>query len=110
MKSLFDQNLSHRLPRRVAEFFSQSKHVREANLDRAVDGAIWDFAKAHGFAIATQDVDFAERSRLHGAPPKVIWLRCGNTRPLPIENLILRNAESIRRLDQDPEIHCIELY
>jgi hypothetical protein len=24
----------------------------------------------------TQDADYAERSRLFGAPPKVIWLRC----------------------------------
>jgi predicted nuclease of predicted toxin-antitoxin system len=26
----------------------------------------------------TQDTDFADRSRLYGAPPKVVWLRCGN--------------------------------
>ncbi|MEB3217215.1 MAG: DUF5615 family PIN-like protein [Nostocales cyanobacterium 94392] len=39
---------------------------------------IWEFAKNQEFCIVTQDADYAERSRLYGSPPKIIWLRCGN--------------------------------
>jgi predicted nuclease of predicted toxin-antitoxin system len=64
MKLLFDQNLSHRLPARVADLFPDSAHVRPAGLDRAPDDQIWDYAKNHGYCIVTTDADFAERSRL----------------------------------------------
>jgi predicted nuclease of predicted toxin-antitoxin system len=51
-------------------------------LERADDRAIRDFAKTNGFTIVSQDSDFADMARLHGHPPKVVWLRCGNQ---PIE-------------------------
>ncbi len=47
-------------------------------LSEADDSEIWDVAKSKGFCMVTQDADFADRSRLYGSPPKVIWLRCGN--------------------------------
>ncbi len=75
MKLLFDQNLSYLLPRRLADLFPESDHVRRLSLDRASDDRIWEFAQANGFCVVTQDSDFAERSRLYGAPPKVVWLR-----------------------------------
>ena len=81
MKLLFDQNLSHRLPRLLADLFPGSVHVRSLALDQASDDEIWEFAKAKDFCIVTQDSDFAERSRLYGAPPKVVWLRCSNSTP-----------------------------
>ena len=72
MKLLFDQNLSHRLPARLVDLFPESSHVRAAALEQASDDTIWNYAKANGFCIVTQDSDFAERSRLFGAPPKVV--------------------------------------
>jgi hypothetical protein len=48
MKLLFDQNLSPRLPRLLADIYAGGIHVREVGLRDAVDAAIWDYAKLHG--------------------------------------------------------------
>lgn len=109
MKLLFDQNLSHKLAARLADLFPQSQHVRAAGLDRASDEAVWLYAKANGFAIVTQDADFAERSRLFGAPPKVVWLRCGNSTPQSIEALLRSGVEVLAELEQNSGLDCIEL-
>jgi predicted nuclease of predicted toxin-antitoxin system len=85
VKLLFDQNLSHRLPTLLADLFPDSAHVRAATLDQAPDDQIWEYVSANEFCIVTQDSDFAERSRLYGAPPKVVWLRCGNSPPQEVE-------------------------
>lgn len=109
MKLLFDQNLSFRLPQRLSDIFPNSAHVRTAELDRATDDEIWEYAKQRGYCIVSQDADFAERSRLYGAPPKVIWLRCGNRTPLEIENILRRNLELIAEVIQNDSLHCLEI-
>ena len=78
MKLLFDQNLSHRLCALLADAFPGSEQVRRAALDRATDDAIWAFAARESFTIVTLDADFSDIAALRGAPPKVIWLGCGN--------------------------------
>lgn len=109
MKLLFDQNLSHKLPARLADLFPQSQHVRTLGLDRAPDEAIWRYAQEHGFAIVTQDADFAEQSRLLGSPPKVVWLHCGNTTPTHIEALLRSGASALAELSATDGLNCIEL-
>lgn len=109
MKLLFDQNLSHRLPRRLTDLFPASDHVRPLRLDLASDDVIWEFAKVNGFCIVTQDSDFAERGRLFGAPPKVVWLRCGNSTPQQVESILRRNAILITELIQNPALHYVEI-
>lgn len=37
MKLLFDQNLSHRLVRALADVYADSQHVSDVGLKRAVD-------------------------------------------------------------------------
>ena len=110
MKLLFDQNLSHRLPQRLTDLFPDSDHIRSAGLDQAPDDWVWSHAKKLGFAIVTQDADFAERSRLYGAPPKVVWLRCGNSTPQQIEALLRRHAQTILLLENDNDLHCLEVF
>lgn len=109
MKLLFDQNLSHRLPARLHDVFPDSAHVRAAEMDHAADEQIWEYAKANGYCIVSQDADFAERSCLYGAPPKVIWLRCGNQTPQQVENTLRRNVELIHELIQNASVHCLEI-
>ena len=58
----------------------------------------------------TQDVDFAEKSRLFGSPPKVVWLRCGNAPTKQVEALIRTGNEAIQKLLNDTNLHCLELY
>ena len=57
MKLLFDQNLSHKLVRLLADLFPDSLHVREVGLNAAGDPLVWDYAKAHGFVIVSKDSD-----------------------------------------------------
>ena len=109
MKLLFDQNLSHRLPARLADLFPDSAHVRAVALDQSPDDQIWEYAKANGLCIVTQDSDFAERSRLYGAPPKVVWLRCGNSTPQQVEAILRHNAVLITELIQNPALHYVEI-
>ncbi|MGH9426785.1 MAG: DUF5615 family PIN-like protein, partial [Terriglobia bacterium] len=51
MKLLFDQNLSHKLTRRLADLFPDSTHVREVGLKEADDPVVWDHAKQQSFMI-----------------------------------------------------------
>jgi predicted nuclease of predicted toxin-antitoxin system len=107
---LFDQNLSHRLPHRLRDLFPGSEHVRAAGLDTVDDGKIWAYAIAKNLAIVTQDSDYVDRSRVFAAPPKVVWLRCGNSTPAQIERLIRREVLLIAELLRNPSLHYVELY
>ncbi len=110
MKLLFDQNLSRKLVSRLADIFPDSSHVQFHGLAEKTDTEIWQFASTNDFCIVTQDADFAERSRLYGSPPKVVWLRCGNAPSNQVEALIRSGAEAIQELLNNPTLHCLELY
>jgi predicted nuclease of predicted toxin-antitoxin system len=110
MKLLFDQNLSFKLCKSIADLFPESNHVGLSGLSQAGDQDIWAYAKAHGFAIVSQDVDFAEMAALLGTPPKVIWLRGGNQSTAAISTLLRRHAELIVTFGNDDDAVCLELY
>lgn len=110
MKLLFDQNLSRKLVTRLADICPTSSHVQFHNLEEKTDTEIWEFAKINDFCIVTQDADFAERSRLYGSPPKVIWLRCGNAPTKEVEDLLRSGIDAIQELLSQPNFHCLELY
>src|SRR4051812_939427 len=95
MKLLFDQNLSFKLCHLLSELFPGSHQTRQAGLDIADDLIVWDYAKANGFTIVTQDVDFANLSLLRGHPPKIICLRCGNQPTSAIERILRDHAAAI---------------
>ncbi|MEP6671991.1 MAG: DUF5615 family PIN-like protein [Chthoniobacter sp.] len=101
MKLLFDQNLSFRLPRLLADLYPDSVHVRDVGLYEADDGVIWEYAKARGFCIVSKDSDFQQRSLLLGAPPKFIWLRLGNCSVADGEALLRKHAVTIHTFAQD---------
>jgi predicted nuclease of predicted toxin-antitoxin system len=110
MKLLFDQNLSFKLCERLAEVFPGPEQVRRAGLDCADDRTIWDFAKANGYTIVSQDSDFADMAALLGPPPKIIWLRCGNQTMDFIEHLFRDHAKALFDFEKDSEAACWELY
>ena len=58
----------------------------------------------------TQDADFAERSRLYGSPPKVVWLRCRNTPTKQVEVLLRFGIEAIQELLNNQSLQCLEIY
>ena len=91
MKLIFDQNLSHRLIPLLEDLFPGSTHVRSLGLHESSDLIVWEHARKNDLVIVTQDSDFADWNKIKGAPPKIIWLRCGNATVAEIHSK-LRNA------------------
>lgn len=109
MKLLFDQNLSHKLCRRLDDLFPASSQINLLGLGTADDRAIWQFAGSNGYALVSLDADFAEMAALIGPPPKVVWLRCGNQPTAAIEDLLRNHAQAISTFEHDAAA-CLEIY
>ena len=103
MRLLFDQNLSRRLVALLADDFPDSSHVSLVGLAMSTDREVWEYARDHGYAIASKDSDFGQLAFLYGHPPKVIWLRVGNQPTRLIADLLRASAEFIARFNADPD-------
>lgn len=101
MRLLFDQNLSPRLPRLLAEIFPESADVRELGRGTASDSEMWEFGKENGVAIFSKDSDFQARSLLYGPPPKFIWLRVGSCSVKRIDVVLRKHTIRILAFDQN---------
>jgi len=108
VKLLFDENLSIRLPGALQNLFPGSRHIIDCGLRGATDTTIWEFAKQNGFAIVSKDSDYAQRSALLGAPPKVIWIRIGNCTTRRID-FLLRNTRGRIETFADGDESCLVL-
>jgi predicted nuclease of predicted toxin-antitoxin system len=95
VKLLFDQNLARDLVGRLFDIFPGSQRVTSAGLDQASDQDVWDHASAHDFTIVSKDSDFNQLSFLHGAPPRVVWLRIGNCTTDEMEQILRKRAAEI---------------
>ncbi len=109
MKLLFDENLSHKLPRRLADIFPSSLHVRDIGLKAADDPLVRDYAKDSGFIIASKDADMHDLSLVFGNPPKVVWLRLGNCSTSDVENLLRRDVDVIKVFYEDDYVSLLAL-
>lgn len=109
MKLLLDENLSFRMLAELEPIFPGSCQVRLLGLERADDRTLWRYAREHGFALLTQDADFQELATLYGAPPKVIWLTCGNRRRDFITRLLLTHREALLAFTEDPATDVLEI-
>ena len=107
MKLMFDQNLSFKLCSKLADRFPDSNQVRLLDLAQADDRVVWEYAKINGFTLVSQDSDFADMAALYGAPPKIIWLRCGNQPTGTIEAILRSHAEIITTFEQDDTAACL---
>ena len=103
MKLLLDANLSPYLVGHLGKIFPGSAHVRDAGLASASDTRIWEFAAAEGYIILSKDSDFHQRSFVHGAPPKVVWVRIGNCTTAEVLDFVRSRAEAVRTFAADPE-------
>lgn len=110
MKLLFDHNLSHRLVQRLSDIFPDSAQTRLLNFGTAPDAAIWEYAKLNGFVIVTLDKDFSDLAHQRGVPPKVIWLRCGNSRVADVECLLRLNLNAIKNFEADSSADILEIW
>jgi len=103
LKLLFDQNLSRKLPHKLAALYPDSTHVIAESLDRASDRAVREFAGARGFIIVTRDGDFVELDAVHGPPPKTIWIARENAPTAEFEQLLKAFHEQIEAFAADSE-------
>ncbi len=102
MRLLFDQNLSFKLVRLLADVFPDSVHVRDSDLLEADDAAIWRYAAERDLIIVSKDSDFHQMSLLHGHPPKTVWLRVGNGPTSTIAARLREHHATMRRFHADP--------
>jgi len=112
MRLLSDQNISHRVLDRLRQVMPEAKHIKELDLQGATDRQIWNFAKTQEFHIVTFDADFYDLVTLYGHPPKVIWLRLGNTSTQNLAECLLKNIETIQQFLMDEnqkDLSCLEI-
>ena len=66
----------------------QAMAVRELGLRDAEDRQIFGAAKQAGATVMTKDRDFVLLLDELGAPPKVLWITCGNTSNLRLKEIL----------------------
>ena len=109
MKLLLDQNISYRIVKRITSTYPGSEQVRRLGLENKTDREIWNFAKNENFTIVTFDSDFYDMSILQGHPPKVIWLKVGNSTTQNLESILIEKSNQIIAFIEDSEISCLEV-
>lgn len=109
MKLLFDENLSHKLARRLADLFPHSVHVRDLGLKASDDSVVWEYAKTHDLMIVSKDSDMHQRSLVFGYPPKIVWVRLGNCSTSDVEQLLRNNYAVIEAFYEDDHASFLSL-
>jgi predicted nuclease of predicted toxin-antitoxin system len=109
MRSLFDENLSPKLPSRLGDLFPNSLHVRDVGMKAIIDPIVWNYAKDNNLMIVSKDADMHDLSLVFGNPPKVIWLCLGNCSTLQVENLLRQNFEAVKIFYEDENLSLLAL-
>ncbi len=109
MRLLFDQNLSFKLVRLLADVYPESVHVRDLRLVEADDLTIWRYAAEHDLVIVSKDSDFHQMSLLYGHPPKTVWLRVGNAPTSTTVALLREHQATMQRFHEDPDAALLAL-
>jgi hypothetical protein len=112
VKLLFDQNISFRVVNQLKSVFTGCAHVNDLHLLNKTDREIWNFSKKENYSIVTFDADFYDMVTLFGPPPKIIWLRTGNTRSENLTKILQNRAEIIRAFISNQsysETGCLEI-
>jgi len=109
MRLLLDQNISHRIIPNLNDSFSEVRQVRELKLENIKDSIIWEYAKENNFSIVTFDADYFDLCNLKGFPPKIIWLRTGNTDTNKLAKVLIDNANNINNFITNANFGCLEI-
>jgi predicted nuclease of predicted toxin-antitoxin system len=113
MRLLFDQNISYRIISLLENDFPNCVQVKALGLQDKTDREIWNYAKANDLTIVTFDADFFDFASLLGHPPKIVWLRIGNTTTNDLANYMIQQKESINAFMNHKEFNdvaCLELH
>jgi predicted nuclease of predicted toxin-antitoxin system len=109
MRLLLDQNLSFKITKGIKDLFPEARHLSDLNLNGHADLDIWNYAKNNTYYILTFDSDFIDISVLNGFPPKIIWLRVGNSSTESIVLLIKSNYLIIKEFLLSTENAYLEI-
>ena len=102
MKVWLDAQLSPEMATWIHEYFGyEAFAVRNQGLRDTSDFEIFNAAKQADVVRITKDSDFSQLIQRLGAPPRVIWLRCGNTSNLKLRQLLKKSLrEALALLDR----------
>jgi len=109
MRLLFDEQLSERLPALLADSYPDSLQVRLLDAGGASDERIWELAREHECILVTKDEDFHRLSVIRGAPPKVIWVRLGNSTSEEVASLLREHLDDVRRFAEHEDASFLAL-
>lgn len=106
MKLWIDAQLSPTLAKWISENFStiEAIAVRDLGLRDAEDQVIFFSARNADATVMTKDNDFLELQKRHGAPPKIIWVTCGNTSKARLIEILSANLQKAVELLEGGEI------
>src|SRR5438093_1577405 len=80
MKLWLDAQLSPEMASWIEKQFAiEAAPVRDVGLRDASDVQIFEASKQADVVLVTKDSDFSHLIERLGSPPRIIWLRCGNT-------------------------------
>jgi predicted nuclease of predicted toxin-antitoxin system len=106
---LFDENLSPTLCEHLADLWPEAVHVHLVGLGSSSDQTVWDYAKANSLTIVSKDTDFRDKVVLESFPPKVIWLRIGNSTTMVAATKLRTARLAIEEFLQDKVMGVLEL-
>ena len=75
-----------------SQFDFDATAIRDIGLRDAEDIEIFNSAKSADAIVITKDRDFILLLDRLGPPPRIIWLRCGNTSNERLKSIIIRNS------------------
>ena len=62
--------------------------LRDLGLRDAGDEEIFAEARIANSIVLTKDSDFVHLLEQHGSPPKILWLTCGNTSEVALQQIL----------------------
>jgi predicted nuclease of predicted toxin-antitoxin system len=84
-----------------------AKSLRSLGLEYADDYDIFQKARKANVVVMSKDYDFVKLIEIHGVPPQLIWVTCGNTsniRLCDILNTYLQQAVNLLNQESIVEI------
>jgi predicted nuclease of predicted toxin-antitoxin system len=68
--------------------------ARDLGLREATDREIFLAARQAAAVVLTKDRDFVQLVNVHGPPPQVLWLTCGNTSNARLREILTKTLTS----------------
>lgn len=89
--------------------YPDSLQVRLLDAGGASDERVWELAREHGCILVTKDEDFHRLSVLRGPPPKVIWVRLGNSTSEAVALLLRDHLKDVQQFAEHEDATFLAL-